>query len=454
MLRLMSFKRGQTVRKYSIYQGCYFAIQWNYCEAANSDPLWSEYIKGTITTTPSGRDSFNNCAHTELYGVTYIPSYNALGEPLTPGLSWSIVPSPGMSTASVEMTLTNFPGSLAGAYGICHYPDSGKWVGLGFSISEAGHAKTAASAGRRKDICIKNMSTESEYRPVQLQAKIETISKPNKKNQVVSIIQSAVNVYQNEFDNLFSFSKYDSEGFTQALNNIQDVPTCMIAAGIAIDGLIMQAVSSSTAVLNNLARQGKSLDKLKNIGKLDLAVNYGVLAPFRDYVDFYKTVTQYYKDGLNPFFETGTTTRLSKKLGAWSMELYYGIHYNPMQSNLIQDSFGIAYQAGLGLPPTQIWDLIPFSFAVDWLLNVQGLLETLDAELNSQRYPVKYCWHTVKATRNVRILNTDCSLVYYNRVALDTVPPISADFSWHGVKGTLSLRNIDEAVSLLGQYIL
>jgi hypothetical protein len=49
-----------------------------------------------------------------------------------------------------------------------------------------------------------------------------------------------------------------------------------------------------------------------------------------------------------------------------------------------------------------LWDSVPYSFVVNWLINIQGILDTLDAEWEKSYYNISDIWDSVKRTYDLR----------------------------------------------------
>lgn len=101
-----------------------------------------------------------------------------------------------------------------------------------------------------------------------------------------------------------------------------------------------------------------------------------------------------------------------------------------------------------------LWDLVPYSFALDWLVDVGSLLERADAQIRIESLPIKYCTRSKKKTRTVSMdaltyapYGGSFQLVQYHRwvSALAPVPPLS-------LQAPLSLpQHLLEATALILQ---
>jgi len=97
----------------------------------------------------------------------------------------------------------------------------------------------------------------------------------------------------------------------------------------------------------------------------------------------------------------------------------------------------------LGFAPTleNIWDLIPYSFVVDWFIDIGGLLERVDTRLRLLRLNIRYTTMSKKdiVRYNIRPsvelpLSGTVEKVHYHRWVSDQcpVPALSAQPTFQG----------------------
>ena len=98
-----------------------------------------------------------------------------------------------------------------------------------------------------------------------------------------------------------------------------------------------------------------------------------------------------------------------------------------------------------------IWDLIPFSFVVDWFVDVGGFLERIDTNLRLLQLPIKYVTSSYKSTTELLLGITDVPLtgylqqVHYHRWVSDQCPAppaalqLSSDLYNHSIDGGMLL---------------
>lgn len=215
--------------------------------------------------------------------------------------------------------------------------------------------------------------------------------------------------------------------------------------------LALQAVSSidannvnMIAFLRDLKDPRAMAIKLKNLSKLKthannhLAVNYGILPTISDLKDIIAALKKAspYQDR-NGFDTHNASHFASEQVGNYqfSLEQRLKIAVNKQDSgmNALADSL-----ENIGLAPTlqNIWDLVPYSFVIDWFINVGDFLERVDTNLRLARMEIPYV--TMSRKRTVEV-NPDfygshgvpvigsLKLVRYHRWTSDycPVPPLS-----------------------------
>lgn len=85
------------------------------------------------------------------------------------------------------------------------------------------------------------------------------------------------------------------------------------------------------------------------------------------------------------------------------------------------------------------WDIIPFSFVVDWFLNIGDYLEALDSNTLLSTYKVLSCCYSRKATIReefgvlfpdyLGVIEGEVTISYYSRFVSSTPPPFFLDYS-------------------------
>jgi hypothetical protein len=269
-----------------------------------------------------------------------------------------------------------------------------------------------------------------------------------------------------------------ADGFRAALMNNQTVPTLSVCTQLMADGLVVQALGDiaqeCSRVLSKAARASKSISKkrymaiqdvwdfcketLSAITKGDLATQWGVIAPTKDYLQLVDALLQ---NDWHPYFDGSTVSRISRpaiSVGKGEHQLVFGVNYDYFNGSTVEDVMALIHQGGFDLSASQLWDLIPFSFAADWIFDTSQLLDDLWASLEYYRYPIRYCWETDKFTVPITFHGRQLKVVLYVRrkikpqVVLDAIAVHSSDLlvdsDYHG---TFSVRNIKELVCLVYQ---
>lgn len=117
----------------------------------------------------------------------------------------------------------------------------------------------------------------------------------------------------------------------------------------------------------------------------------------------------------------------------------------------------MAYETDLLPSASNLWDLVPFSFVVDWILPIGNNLEAMEQKGYTSTLPVMVCYLTNKATFTHRWCVDDYNAdsiwneVYYSRRSSATLPPAKVDLEdpfYCQLDGD-SYRHIPEATALL-----
>lgn len=186
----------------------------------------------------------------------------------------------------------------------------------------------------------------------------------------------------------------------------------------------------------------KSLRQIKNLGKLKglkvlagdyLQAKYGVLPTISDlgkiYAAMMKRVPSCDKYG------NRLTSAMHEESVIDTDGLYHPIH-SLQQHIKIAFSEDLAFAnivekfTRLGLWPTfeNLWDMVPYSFAIDWFINVGDFLERVDTRHRIQRLPIRYATWSRKEVSTYTMSRSSipyggaASLVRYHRWVSDQCP--------------------------------
>lgn len=175
----------------------------------------------------------------------------------------------------------------------------------------------------------------------------------------------------------------------------------------------------------------KNLSQLKTHASNYLAVNYGVLPTISDLEEifsYFKNKAPRDRDGRKLVYSSDIKT---SRLGSveFRKERRIKIAVDPTDTGVNSLLEGLE-NLGFGLNFTNIWDLIPYSFVIDWFVDVGSLLERIDTNLRILRLPIAYCTQSEKSVTTVTDLTslgiTDAfghlSLTNYSRWTSHNVP--------------------------------
>lgn len=188
----------------------------------------------------------------------------------------------------------------------------------------------------------------------------------------------------------------------------------------------------------------------KIIPSLYLGLNYGVSAPVREYSRLPGALSSITEE-IGPlvgrsFRQTDVfqqDTRCTLQLGA------------PMSDRQFKN---LSYLTKGGLSLDDLWELVPLSFVVDWILNLSALFEAGRASQIYSELPIQYATISTVFERTVDLpegLTGDVHHRCYIRSYRpgDSLPPDVYSFDVRDIRGTLSIRNIDDAAALILNYI-
>lgn len=196
------------------------------------------------------------------------------------------------------------------------------------------------------------------------------------------------------------------------------------------------------AFLRDMRHPTEMIPKLKNMLKLKdwsdryLTVNYGILPTVSDIqaiVRAFRNVLPYIdKNGFETYSSMDSSSISTDNL-LYELEQHIKLAIDDEDSELLHlarriDSSGF-------LPSFQdIWDLVPYSFVIDWFVDVGGLLERIDTGLRISRLNIRYTTSSRKASVTRVLPRTltaqlygSISVVHYRRWVSDQcpVPPLS-----------------------------
>jgi hypothetical protein len=195
------------------------------------------------------------------------------------------------------------------------------------------------------------------------------------------------------------------------------------------------------AFLRDLRNPKDMIPKLKNLSRLKthagnfLAVNYGVLPTISDIqaiAESFKRIAPYLdRNGFSTYSTVRNQTAVVDDITHTSEQRIKIAIEN-------EDSSMLALANKLessGFAPTlqNIWDLIPYSFVIDWFVDIGDFLERIDSRLRLARLNIRYATMSHRSESEKSFSSTQSSLignlkvVRYQRWTSDQcpVPPLS-----------------------------
>lgn len=184
---------------------------------------------------------------------------------------------------------------------------------------------------------------------------------------------------------------------------------------------------------NNLANVGMVIDMIKALLNKDIKGALQIPTKLEDLWLWYRYSYCTTKSDIKELakFQNVISTILDKK-GSYGTFLYNGIFYRcslvvePASNSWDRIISDALYNLGLAPTLNNIWDMIPFSFIVDWFASVGDVLETVDCAL---RYNDSY-WNFDRIVYSVSMFvesaaYSGISYEYYRRWWETSPPPLT-----------------------------
>lgn len=181
----------------------------------------------------------------------------------------------------------------------------------------------------------------------------------------------------------------------------------------------------------------KNLRSLKGIAGTFLSVKYGILPTISDIqsvIDAFKRAKPYFdKNGFTVF------TAYHEDAGSagncdFSLEQHIKVAIDDTENLFLRL---LETVDNVGLLPTfeNLWDLVNYSFVIDWLVDVGSFLEQIDTACRLLRYNIRYCTMSTKKEITGQLTTDNSSLSgwltwrYYHRwvTAHCPLPPLTLD---------------------------
>lgn len=160
------------------------------------------------------------------------------------------------------------------------------------------------------------------------------------------------------------------------------------------------------AFLRDIPNAKDLIPKLKNLTKLKthagnfLAVKYGILPTIDDLkkiVSAFERRKPYLDRYGHAIYNASNIVNQSTSLGTLTLTQYIKVAV-ANEDDQFQRLLDELDKVGLGLTFENVWDLIKYSFVLDWFVDVGGLLERVDENLRLLRYNIPYVTMSRKKT--------------------------------------------------------
>lgn len=187
----------------------------------------------------------------------------------------------------------------------------------------------------------------------------------------------------------------------------------------------------------------------KSVSKLWLSLRYGLRLTAADSVELAHGIVRAIESDRHGLYQT-SRGRVFTEDGYCSVIIYT----DQPRANLFAQVCQFLYEWDLFPSLQNVWDFIPFSFVVDWFVDVEGFVSAIDARTHLSVIEVVRSLWTYKSTwrpgsGNLAGLKGDVSYSVYRRWTGPTPPDIIPQFS-----GSLpSAKNVLDGVSLIIQAL-
>lgn len=204
--------------------------------------------------------------------------------------------------------------------------------------------------------------------------------------------------------------------------------------------------------IGSLVKLAANIDDPKTWASLYLSKRYGLSLTLADLKSLFSSLKkQQARKGPNKV--SSSATLFDNKC---SYEYHYSIYYEEYANAFADLYYGLA-QFDLLPDLSNVWDLVPFTFVVDWVVDVGGVLDRIDALDRLSAYNIVGDMHSVKTIRPITAdmlglpgLSGAIDIVYYRRwtsgscekpsIKLDV--PLSNGFDHFIEAGALTVQKI------------
>ena len=165
---------------------------------------------------------------------------------------------------------------------------------------------------------------------------------------------------------------------------------------------LKESAVKTLSLISSFSKMGKYANKIAN---LFLSYYYGWRLFVKDTQELYGAIEK--RSHSFDYLNRATSQRRWSAHGADYLATFQCIYnrYAHMSSSL--DRFIIDYD--LALTPENLWDLVPFSFVVDWFIGVGAALESASNYYTfTQRHEVLCTGRSIKATKDISASQLHC----------------------------------------------
>lgn len=226
----------------------------------------------------------------------------------------------------------------------------------------------------------------------------------------------------------FKDNKYDLDAaMAEALSSQVDFTT---SNGIAYGLDAKDIVSSAKGDLEGLKALAKGAPgKLKIASKLFLSVHYGWKLMAADTLEFSKAFQEFSKNSTRRVHYSTTGSSQGQRRGGFTLQksvAHCSIYYDPY-AQIASETLKLAEAMDVVPDLSNVWDMIPFSFVVDWFTNIGELAEGVDALFTlAQEHKVL---GTIQSTKEVYEYHADNGIgsykyTFYDRSCIQDWYPI------------------------------
>lgn len=249
-----------------------------------------------------------------------------------------------------------------------------------------------------------------------------------------------------------------------AMQSFERLATFRLALELMSDGLVLQASSQLARTIDRLLSTSKgtsvvlkngrliqeNLSKAKLLSQAYMTYNWGIRAALGDYGKLLSLLSKgdYYNQINNPYLVGRYTTKIRE----WEVSFVAGCQVSMSEMDSISSTLYFLHKYGYDLTANDIWEVIPLSFAVDWLIDVSDWLDSLERSYTYASFPIRGSWLTLKGVTTLQL--TDFygvgTITYYNRGDMPSrfLPDRDEYRPIFDLTGRLRISNIGDILAL------